>query len=273
MLASLARRTGPLRASALQQARRSMTVKFSKVRCPRPPALASTAIPRLVASSFARQDHEWVKVEGDVGTIGITDHAQDQLGDVVFVELPEVGASVEQNDTMGAVESVKAASDIYSPVTGEPSAPPPPACPCDPRSTPPVRMPTKLRPPPSSCLLRPGSDGLPCASRYPPELPPSHCAGEIVEVNETLTEEPSLINSGAESDGWMAKIKLTKPAELDGLMVPLPRPCPAPPPLLFPLSTTQPRPNPAPAPRCRVDRASRSTLLQDEAAYKAFCNE
>ena len=56
---------------------------------------------------------------GDVGTIGITDHAQEQLGDVVFVELPEVGSKVEKDETMGAVESVKAASDIYSPVTGE----------------------------------------------------------------------------------------------------------------------------------------------------------
>ena len=55
---------------------------------------------------------------GDVGTIGITDHAQEQLGDVVFVELPEVGSKVEKDETMGAVESVKAASDIYSPISG-----------------------------------------------------------------------------------------------------------------------------------------------------------
>ena len=65
------------------------------------------------------QDHEWITMTGDVGTIGITDHAQEQLGDVVFVELPEVGSKVEKDETMGAVESVKAASDIYSPVTGE----------------------------------------------------------------------------------------------------------------------------------------------------------
>jgi len=118
----------------LVQSRRALTTKFSK-------------------------DHEWIKVEGGVGTIGITNHAQEQLGDVVFVDLPEVGATVEKDDTMGAVESVKAASDIYSPVTGE-----------------------------------------------------------VVEVNETLNDEPALVNSSAEADGWMAKVKLSDPAELDGLM-------------------------------------------------------
>ena len=65
------------------------------------------------------KDHEWIKIEGDIGTIGITNHAQEQLGDVVFVDLPEVGQAVEKDDVMGAVESVKAASDIYSPVSGE----------------------------------------------------------------------------------------------------------------------------------------------------------
>ncbi len=64
------------------------------------------------------KEHEWIKVEGTVGTIGITDHAQDALGDVVFVETPAVGAEVEAGKTMGTVESVKAVSDIYSPVTG-----------------------------------------------------------------------------------------------------------------------------------------------------------
>ncbi|KAG8074979.1 hypothetical protein GUJ93_ZPchr0006g43115 [Zizania palustris] len=63
--------------------------------------------------------HEWVKVEGDSATIGITDHAQDHLGDVVFVELPEVGASVSQGKNFGAVESVKATSDINAPISGE----------------------------------------------------------------------------------------------------------------------------------------------------------
>jgi len=65
------------------------------------------------------QSHEWAKVDGDVATIGITDHAQAELGDVVYVELPEVGSTVTHKETFGVVESVKAASDVYSPVTGE----------------------------------------------------------------------------------------------------------------------------------------------------------
>jgi glycine cleavage system H protein len=64
------------------------------------------------------KEHEWIKIEGNVGAIGITDHAQEALGDVVFVELPTVGAEVEAGKTMGTVESVKAVSDIFSPVTG-----------------------------------------------------------------------------------------------------------------------------------------------------------
>ena len=65
------------------------------------------------------KDHEWIRVEGDVATIGITVHAQDQLGDVVFVEVPEVGRKVTAEEAVAVVESVKAASDVYSPVTGE----------------------------------------------------------------------------------------------------------------------------------------------------------
>jgi glycine cleavage system H protein len=65
------------------------------------------------------QEHEWVRVEGDVGTVGITDYAQQQLGDVVFVEVPEVGRKVEKGGEIAVVESVKAASDIYAPVGGE----------------------------------------------------------------------------------------------------------------------------------------------------------
>ena len=64
-------------------------------------------------------DHEWIRVEGDVATVGITKHAAEQLGDVVFVELPEVGASFDQGADMAVVESVKAASDVYAPVSGE----------------------------------------------------------------------------------------------------------------------------------------------------------
>ena len=65
------------------------------------------------------EDHEWITVEGNTGTVGITDFAQQQLGDVVFVELPEVGVQLRQGDNSGVVESVKAASEIYSPVSGE----------------------------------------------------------------------------------------------------------------------------------------------------------
>ncbi len=105
------------------------------------------------------KEHEWVRVEGDIGTIGITDHAQKELGDVVFVELPKTGARVEQGQVAGSVESVKAVSDIYSPVTGE-----------------------------------------------------------VVEVNETLSEAPEKINQDPHGSAWLAKIMLEKPAELDELM-------------------------------------------------------
>ena len=65
------------------------------------------------------KEHEWVKVQGEVGTVGITDHAQDELGDIVYVDLPKVGAKVEMGKPLGSVESVKAVSDIFSPVSGE----------------------------------------------------------------------------------------------------------------------------------------------------------
>ena len=65
------------------------------------------------------KEHEWIKIEGDVGTIGITQHATEMLGDIVFVELPDVGASVEKDGNAGVVESTKAASDVYTPISGE----------------------------------------------------------------------------------------------------------------------------------------------------------
>jgi glycine cleavage system H protein len=65
------------------------------------------------------KEHEWVRADSDVGTVGITDHAQEELGDIVYVDLPKVGAHVEQGKSLGSVESVKAVSDIYSPVSGE----------------------------------------------------------------------------------------------------------------------------------------------------------
>ncbi|MCW2236505.1 glycine cleavage system protein GcvH [Azospirillum canadense] len=105
------------------------------------------------------KDHEWVRVEGDVGTVGVSDHAQHQLGDVVFVELPDVGRALQQGKEAAVVESVKAASDVYAPVSGE-----------------------------------------------------------VVEVNHELENEPARVNTGAETDGWFFKLRLTNPAELDGLM-------------------------------------------------------
>lgn len=68
------------------------------------------------------KEHEWVKVEGDTGTIGITDYAQNSLGDIVFVELPKIGAMLEKGKTFGSVESVKAVSDVYAPVSGKVTA-------------------------------------------------------------------------------------------------------------------------------------------------------
>jgi len=65
------------------------------------------------------KEHEWVRVDGDTGVVGITDHAQEQLGDIVYVDLPKPGTRVEQGKTLGSVESVKAVSDIYAPVSGE----------------------------------------------------------------------------------------------------------------------------------------------------------
>lgn len=65
------------------------------------------------------KEHEWVRVEGDTGTVGITDHAQEELGDIVYVDLPKVGATVQQGKSFGSVESVKAVSDVYAPVSGE----------------------------------------------------------------------------------------------------------------------------------------------------------
>jgi len=65
------------------------------------------------------KEHEWVLVEGDTGTVGITDHAQEELGDIVYVDLPKVGTTIEQGKSLGSVESVKAVSDVYCPVSGE----------------------------------------------------------------------------------------------------------------------------------------------------------
>ena len=105
------------------------------------------------------EDHEWVEVEGETGMIGISDYAQEQLGDVVFVELPDVGKMLDRGDEAAVVESVKAAAEVYAPV-----------------------------------------------------------GGEVIEVNDALNGDPSLVNTDAFGDGWFAKLRLTDPADLDELM-------------------------------------------------------
>lgn len=105
------------------------------------------------------REHEWIRVEGDGATVGITDFAQAQLGDVVFVEVPEAGRQVSKGGEAAVVESVKAASDVYAPVSGE-----------------------------------------------------------VIEGNQALADDPSLVNTAPESDGWFFRIRLSDPSELDGLM-------------------------------------------------------
>lgn len=105
------------------------------------------------------EDHEWILVEDEIATVGITDFAQDQLGDVVFVELPEVGDQLEIGKPLGVVESVKAVSDVYAPISGE-----------------------------------------------------------VVEINEDLPDEPEMLNTSPYEDGWMIKVKLSNPDELDDLL-------------------------------------------------------
>jgi glycine cleavage system H protein len=105
------------------------------------------------------KDHEWIDVHGEVGTIGLTDYAQCQLGDIVFIDLPTVGVMLEAGKPFGAVESVKAASDIYAPVSGK-----------------------------------------------------------VIEVNNALQDAPERVNSDPHGAGWLIKVRLKSPAELDGLM-------------------------------------------------------
>lgn len=105
------------------------------------------------------EDHEWITVDGDTATVGITDYAQQQLGDVVFVETPDGGSTVAKGGEAGVIESVKAASEIYAPASGD-----------------------------------------------------------IVEGNGALADDPALINSAPESDGWLFKMTLSDPGELDDLM-------------------------------------------------------
>ncbi len=104
-------------------------------------------------------DHEWLRIEGGVATVGITQHATEQLGDLVFVELPEEGAEFEQGDTAATLESVKAATDVFAPL-----------------------------------------------------------AGEIVESNEAIVDDPAIVNADPMGEGWFFKIKLADASAADALM-------------------------------------------------------
>ena len=105
------------------------------------------------------KEHEWVRVEDNMGTVGITDYAQDQLGDIVYVDLPSVGTQVKQLEKLGEIESVKAVSDLYSPVSGE-----------------------------------------------------------LVEVNQGVNDRPELVNQSPYEEGWLVRVRLADPAELDNLL-------------------------------------------------------
>ena len=110
-------------------------------------------------STYYAESHEYIKVVDGVGSVGITGHAADALGDIVFVELPDPGTDLDKSETFGSVESVKAARDVYSPVSGE-----------------------------------------------------------VVEANEELESNPSLVNESPMDDGWFMKIKVSDESELSGLM-------------------------------------------------------
>ena len=105
------------------------------------------------------QEHEWAKIEGDVVTVGITDYAQGELGDIDYVELSSAGDTISKGDAYGNIEAVKAVSDLYSPISGE-----------------------------------------------------------IVEINEALADTPEVINSDPYGAGWMVKIRISDPTELEELM-------------------------------------------------------
>lgn len=105
------------------------------------------------------EEHEWILVESDIATIGISDHAQSELGDVVFVEFPDIGDTLRAGESFGSVESVKAVSEIYTPVSGE-----------------------------------------------------------VIEVNEILQDSPELVNEDPYGEGWMVRLQIESPGEVDGLM-------------------------------------------------------
>jgi glycine cleavage system H protein len=116
-------------------------------------------MPPKSADKRFTKDHEWLVLDGDIATVGITDHAQEQLGDLVHIELPELEREVAEGETCAVVESVKAASDVFSPL-----------------------------------------------------------AGKIVEINETIVEDPSIVNSDAEGEGWFFRLELDDTEAFEALM-------------------------------------------------------
>ena len=114
---------------------------------------------RFDANCRYNESHEWVRIEGDEAVIGISDYAQSELNDVVYVELPEVGDALEKGEEFGTVESVKAASDLYMPLSGE-----------------------------------------------------------VVAINEELEDSPELVNQDAFGEGWMLRVKVMAPSEMDELL-------------------------------------------------------
>ena len=108
---------------------------------------------------YFTDEHEWIDVEGETATVGITDYAQEQLGDIVFVELPSVGTMLDKGGDAAVVESVKAASDVYAPISGE-----------------------------------------------------------VTEGNDALEEDPALVNSSPEEEGWFFRMTIGDASELEGLM-------------------------------------------------------
>ena len=105
------------------------------------------------------KEHEWVEVDGDTATVGITNHAQESLGDIVFIDLPTVGKQVKSNEELCVIESVKAASDIYAPIDGE-----------------------------------------------------------VIEINNNLNDDASIVNQDPEKDGWIFKMKISDLSQYNNLM-------------------------------------------------------
>ena len=105
------------------------------------------------------KEHEWVEIDGDTATVGITNHAQESLGDIVFIDLPTVGKEVKSNEELCVIESVKAASDIYAPIDGE-----------------------------------------------------------VIEINNNLNDDASIVNQDPEKDGWIFKMKIADPNQYNNLM-------------------------------------------------------